>query len=586
MLELGEISELVAYLVALLAPLLVLWLWFVYMARDRPRPLRSAVETASEFVSRWALWLLFVLVLLAGTLEVIDRLKWWGAAALGGPSAVAGSLALLAKLFREHRHSDHMKVHQCDTGANFLRLYPREFIAEPSCPFKYDLLGRRPHVESLSGIIQEIRGHSVLMVDAPWGSGKTAFVKMCSAHLEAQEIRVVEFNAWKQSYTKDPLSDLVAAISESFGPDAEDLLKALDRLTNHAARHAIRTATRGFVEPEAARKPRPRRISDAVDINEAVEDFKSALSRLAERNAGPLVVVVDELDRCRPSYALDLLEVLRHLLAIEGVVVVTATNRAELCHSIKRQFGSGFGADRYLRRFADLVITLPPPEEPDLYKFFDSLLDETGLGTRFKAIDHNPCPGMLRLIVDAENSSFRDLEQAIQHSAVVLASLPHPSALDDPTVRFSERLAVAMIVLRALDKDSYQVMMHKGSDMFQAAAALSKTLGQDPESLNDISAIQEGQLDLEVSLFAELKGFFLLPENNGHDKFVRDYDSAFLKQYPQPGNLSTVPGALYGDRARHVANAARNLYESGGEGPKSILDIRRLIEVIDYNPDN
>ncbi len=223
--------------------------------------------------------------------------------------------------------------------------------------------------------------------------------------------------------------------------------------------------------------------------------LQDALRRAARKAAGPLVVIVDELDRCRPAYALGFLEVARHLLAVNGIVVVVATNRTKLCHSIEGLYGKGFGADRYLRRFADVPIVLPAPEDPYLYGYLESLLEDTGLNTRFGALDGNPCPEMLRLIADDNRFSFRDLEQAVQYSAVVLASLPHPSeqeGQEDEVARFSERLAVPMIVLRTLDKEAYDRLASDASDVFETAAALSNKIGENPAALNDVNAIHTG----------------------------------------------------------------------------------------------
>lgn len=81
----------------------------------------------------------------------------------------------------------------------FVRLHPNEFEADPRDPFKHDKLSRRQHVEAFCSVLSGIEGPAVVLLDAPWGSGKTAFVRMCSAFLQSQkEVRVVEFNAWRQ----------------------------------------------------------------------------------------------------------------------------------------------------------------------------------------------------------------------------------------------------------------------------------------------------------------------------------------------------------------------------------------------------
>ena len=78
--------------------------------------------------------------------------------------------------------------------------------------------------------------------------------------------------------------------------------------------------------------------------------------------------MIDELDRCRPPYAVELLEVAKHLFSVDYIVFVLAVNRPELAHSIRDLYGSGFDAAGYLRRFFDIDFRLPDPEREAIYQ--------------------------------------------------------------------------------------------------------------------------------------------------------------------------------------------------------------------------
>lgn len=116
-----------------------------------------------------------------------------------------------------------------------MKLHPPEFSAEPDDPFANDRLGRQSQVKSFCEILLDVEGHAVVSLDGPWGSGKTAFTKMCAAYLrssesqETRQVRVVEFNAWHQAHTGIPLVDLVSAISPEISNTAA-LLKAALKL--------------------------------------------------------------------------------------------------------------------------------------------------------------------------------------------------------------------------------------------------------------------------------------------------------------------------------------------------------------------
>ena len=198
-----------------------------------------------------------------------------------------------------------------------LRLRPIEFSATEADPFVGDVLGRRVEVEAVAAMIMGTDGAGSLMVDAPWGSGKTAFLRMCAAHLKSQGITVVEFNAWTEQYTKRPLLDLVGALSTRLPGDTASRIQAgaseLMTLLN-------------------ASQPGPPVVT-WDDHRLAVDAFRESLRAVADQNL--LVVIVDELDRCEPDYGIETLADIHHLFSVPGVVVLLGVNGTELCKSIE-----------------------------------------------------------------------------------------------------------------------------------------------------------------------------------------------------------------------------------------------------------
>ncbi len=89
----------------------------------------------------------------------------------------------------------------------------------------------------------------------------------------------------------------------------------------------------------------------------AISEFKTKLTLLIdelEKASGielPLFIFIDELDRCRPDYAIELLEGIKHLFGVKGIYFVVATNISQLSESVKAVYGSGFDGERYLKRF-------------------------------------------------------------------------------------------------------------------------------------------------------------------------------------------------------------------------------------------
>lgn len=101
------------------------------------------------------------------------------------------------------------------------------------------------------------------------------------------------------------------------------------------------------------------------NIESKIKDFLDSL--LAERG-NRLIVFVDELDRCKPSYAVKLLERIKHYFCNDRITFVFSINTQELQHTIRQHYGNDFNACRYLDRFFDLRITLPPANKSKFYQ--------------------------------------------------------------------------------------------------------------------------------------------------------------------------------------------------------------------------
>lgn len=330
-----------------------------------------------------------------------------------------------------------------------IRIQPLDIEIPETDPFKDDLLGRKEPVKVLTHLIGSIEGSCVLAVDAAWGAGKTTFLKMWSQYLRDNDFPVVEFNAWETDFTGDPFIALSGEMIEGLRQNTngtlidkiENTKKAAKEIVRRAVPGAIRLATAGILdlspmmEKEAGQvlaSYAEERLSSYRKEQESVQAFKSSLQDTANsladsKNGKPLVVIIDELDRCRPSYAIELLEVAKHLFTVEHIIFVLAVNRSELEHSICALYGSGFDAQGYLRRFFDIDLKLPEAERKP---FIEGLLKTIKIGDYF-ARTKDPAAGqeygdikpLLLAFFDAPDLSLRRIAQAIHRLGLVFASL-------------------------------------------------------------------------------------------------------------------------------------------------------------------
>ena len=266
-------------------------------------------------------------------------------------------------------------------------------------PFKFDQLDRALPVKNLTRLIASITQPFVLSIEAPWGQGKTTFVRMWKAHLESESYPCVYFNAWETDFVDDPILPLVGEmlplVQRELGeasphPRVGEFWRAVSTLGGGALRKALplaaSLATHSLVTAGALQVGAELASHAAKEVADYAEDiakerlkeyeaekrnilsFRDNLAKLAKaisssrRSSGPLVFFVDELDRCRPNYALALLERMRHLFAVDGIAFVLSLDRAQLENSLRAVYGPSLDVDAYLRRFFDLRFRLPNPD--------------------------------------------------------------------------------------------------------------------------------------------------------------------------------------------------------------------------------
>ena len=356
-----------------------------------------------------------------------------------------------------------------------IRIQPLEIEIPADDPFKYDLLDRRESITALTHIIGSIDGPCVLAVDAPWGAGKTTFLKIWEQHLRNENFPVVSFNAWETDFSDDPFIALSDAILQELnkydGGSLESKINEYGKLAAKVAQVAapavIKAFTSGLVDitplldkgiRQTLASNSPERMADYREAQELLKALSNTLQDvardLAESKGGlPLVIVIDELDRCRPSYAVELLEAAKHIFAADHVVFVLAVNRSELAHSVSALYGSEFDAIGYLNRFFDIDFRLP---EFTRRQFINSTLDATqvkdhlnNLPNRHSYLDLLPVQELLNTFFDVPELSLRTIGQAIHRLGLVLAS----TRTHDPL--FTQVVVIALIV-RTMDPLLYQ----------------------------------------------------------------------------------------------------------------------------------
>ena len=188
-----------------------------------------------------------------------------------------------------------------------------------------------------------------------------------------------------------------------------------------------------------------------------------------KNNNRPLIIIIDELDRCRPSYAVELLEVAKHVFAVDHIVFVLAVNRSQLSHSVKALYGNDFDAYGYLRRFFDVDFRLPDPSRE---KFFRKSLSDIRLESYFERTGEHNVQDQFRIarkilsqFFDSPALDLRTIAQAIHHLGIVFASLPS----DHRSFAVS---AVIALIIRTAEPETYHRFICGYADDIEVVDAL------------------------------------------------------------------------------------------------------------------
>lgn len=313
-------------------------------------------------------------------------------------------------------------------------------------PWEKDKLNRKEEGDYLETILERLytngKTSHVINIDAEWGLGKSVFLEELGKSLSKNHY-VIQFNAWENDYSETPFESLICELVDQLPSSNEfvsikrriiDAASKIDRTSALKMGLTLATGNRDFSEDAVNTvagviSPRDNDLLKRHrEKKKVIGNFKKSLKKLytivdgpeENKKYPPIFVMIDELDRCRPTFAVELLECVKHLFNIDGYYFLVATNTNELAHTIKSIYGLEFDAKTYLNRFFDSYFTL---SKPSLDLYLDHLDSEinileklhtphyvTATQSRTPKTDNNPIH-FLSEIFKQLDLTLRDTEQ-------------------------------------------------------------------------------------------------------------------------------------------------------------------------------
>lgn len=265
--------------------------------------------------------------------------------------------------------------------------------------FDDDLLELSDFAERLEKFIEVeqnfVQGSLVLALCSKYGFGKSTFLKMWKDEFENRDDSenrplIISLNAWESDYYGDPLFAIISSLVDSIkttNQSADTLIKAAKDFGWFATAisgQVVRKFT--GIDPveagELSEKKKNQREcsqslpSDAFSIfqgrKDAMRQLQDSIREFVASSGMKVLFLVDELDRCRPDYAISYLETIKHIFDVHGAVFILAADRKQLENSAKTAFGPDLDFEEYYRKFIHREVTLPPISESGYRKLAET----------------------------------------------------------------------------------------------------------------------------------------------------------------------------------------------------------------------
>lgn len=356
----------------------------------------------------------------------------------------------------------------------------------PDAPFEKCALGRQSYAELLTDIVANTE-QGVISLNGGWGTGKTTFVRMWEVFLKNKGFSTLYFNVWDNDYTIDPMVSLMAQLLKLFKRGAHKKnVKSVISTFGKIVLNVGKPLGKGIIKKfsgvdldevfDGLEDASDVAVDELVNLGERVLDrfseeqkdvsaFKNALEYLVktsvyEETSGdealskPIICFIDELDRCNPRYSVLVLERIKHIFSVPGIIFVLSVDKKQFGNAIRGYYGSDLiDANEYLRRFIDLDLNLPVISSD---RFFDYLYRSFDIESLFSKRHDNDIRGehesfkvVGKLLLDRSNITLRQAEKMMSHIQIVLSSIPSNQ-------HFTASVIAILAYLRSVNSTLYE----------------------------------------------------------------------------------------------------------------------------------
>ena len=331
-----------------------------------------------------------------------------------------------------------------------------------------DEFKRKPIAENIIRLLTSDIDLSPMVIDGGWGTGKTEFCQKLIRLMQQQhpDYQPVYIDAFRSDHSGEPLLALLAEIikactPEDTGEQPSEQRKNITRKVAKAAGFVMKTVAKAAVghvlkqNTDDLAEGLQQIINDGQDADSLAETVTDAAATIAsytidatveallkeqieaEKNLEtlkaclkelaaekPIILFIDELDRCRPDYAVDMLEVIKHVFDVENVKVVLVTNTKQLRAAINHRYGVEVDAQKYLDKFLKYSFALPDKVSVRSWggwalvsvEYFKQLIRKSRMADELRSLieERNGTINFISDMIERNNISLRETERLVR----------------------------------------------------------------------------------------------------------------------------------------------------------------------------
>lgn len=360
-----------------------------------------------------------------------------------------------------------------------------------------DIFNRKKLFHQIVRLIQHSPDNSlVFALDDKWGNGKTTFVKMFQSEItksDNYEIDVLYFDSFENDYHNDPFISISSLLYSYVSSKktikkkvGDKILKGIKKVGSslllNGSKLAINSISAGFVSgskfedvsamvSDSLKKEVEgfieNRIKSINEEKENIENFKDSLKEINKESNRKTLIIIDELDRARPDYALDLLERIKHLFSVEGLVFLLVMNREQFEKSISCRYGD-IDARLYLNKFIHYWFTLPKKNDHSthvvlgessttIHDYITYIIEKNKMNTISR---NGSFVKILSFLIEKNKGSLRETERCLS----VLAVIDNPDELAKTTSNLYNASLALIVFLKVFNPNLLQDLLIRGVD--------------------------------------------------------------------------------------------------------------------------